>query len=251
MTLSVAIMGHPSRVLSWTALREALGRAGTWPLLSIEVDGLGCWPTARAAWEMGDWASHHMVLQDDTILFRRFLEGVRGAIKARPKSPITFFLKSAKTKAADTAWTRLAYTTSGQCLVMPAGLSKWFLEWEAENCNPDCDIYDGRVALFCEEFDIPVYATIPSLVDHDVLNNPSLLGHPNCSPKRYYVATRFSRYLDASTVNWNLGITSPVRISASPVSNQLKKKTAKARAGLPDTLARIQRIVEGRGYGRA
>ncbi len=203
-------MAHPKRKAQAEALAKQLKRYSfmdvtiTWDRLNSE------WDTGSRAWERGigrgDW---HLVLQDDAILTPNFYENIEGAIKALPtaKTMISLYVGQAKplgrrvkeavAKCYHATWLKHNMLTWGVGVVMPSDHIEPMLEMVSEKRWATTP-YDVRIGMFYQRNIIPIYYTMPSLVDHDE-GLGSLLEHdvPSNEPPR--VAHRLAEGL----VAWN------------------------------------------------
>jgi hypothetical protein len=200
--LSVAIMAHPSRLEHVNGMLEKLGRAVEVDVV-VDHDELGPWPTARRCWEgTPDGASHRLILQDDLILCRDFYVGACRALRARPASPIAFYANVKKietARAAGSSWARVS-DIWGQAQCLPTPYIPKFLEWadqhEKPKLDPKCD--DWLVTEFCRKHRLPVWATVPSLVEHAGASR-SLIGFSNKTKvARWFIGEETS----ALSISW-------------------------------------------------
>lgn len=203
-------MAHPKRKAQAEALAKQLKR---YPFMDVTItwDRLNSeWDTGSRAWSAGigrgDW---HLVLQDDAILTDRFYENLEGAINAlpTPKTMISLYVGQAKplgrrvreavAKCYYATWLRLNMLTWGVAVVMPSDHIEPMLDMVSEKRWAETP-YDVRIGMFYQRNMIPIYYTMPSLVDHDE-GLGSLLDHdvPSDEPPR--VAHRLADGL----VKWN------------------------------------------------
>lgn len=126
-----------------------------------------------------DWATHRLILQDDSEPCDHFAATALAAIEARPDSPIAFFVGGLPADAC--AAIRLA-STKGQRWArlspwsfFPAVASTWpietvrqLLEWvdQAGVSKYLTRADDAVLARFLQQKRISPYATVPSLVQH-------------------------------------------------------------------------------------
>lgn len=204
MNISVTVMAHPSRKARAEALFAELSQYSfcdisiTWDELNIE------WDTGERALRYGigkgDW---HIVVQDDAILSPDFYNNVVGAIKAVPmKTLISLYtgtarpfgarVKAAVDKAYYATWLRHYMLFWGVGILIPSDHIEPMLEFVSDRQ----ELYDTRIGLFYQRNMLPIYYTMPSLVDHDD-DLGSLLDHGNAPEPR--VAHR----LATGPVSWN------------------------------------------------
>lgn len=203
MKISVAIMATHKRQEQAEALYYALS---LYPFSSVTIvydevaDG-----THESEWRngrnsllegvgKGDW---HMVIQDDAILTPNFYENVVGAVHNVPtRSLISLYtgsprpmgkrVKVAVDKAYHATWLQYWLLMWGVCLLIPSGQIEPMLEFADDRGEP----YDTRIGIAYQRNRLPVYYTMPSLVDHDD-DLDSLLDHGKAKGARvaYKVAT--------------------------------------------------------------
>lgn len=202
-------MAHPKRKTQAEALAKQLKR---YPFMdvSITMDRLNSeWDTGSRAWQKGigrgDW---HLVVQDDAVLTDHFYENLENALTTlNTKTMVSLYVGQAKPlgrrvkeavdKAYYATWLRLNMLTWGVAVVMPSDHIEPMLEMVSEPRWAETP-YDVRIGMFYQRNMIPIYYTMPSLVDHDE-GLGSLLEHdvPSDEPPR--VAHRTAKGL----VTWN------------------------------------------------
>jgi hypothetical protein len=193
MTVSITIMAHPKRRQQANLLLAKLGGQNfvqcyiTWDQQNDE------WETGRRALLAGvgkaDW---HVVLQDDAILPANFYDHVTAALNAVPsKSLVSFYtgravpmpkrVGRAVTAAhfSQTSWLRGKLLYWGVCIAMPSEHLESLVEWADTEKAP----YDTRIGMMYHGNMLPVWYSVPSLVDHDD-NLGSLLPGHNEKPGR-------------------------------------------------------------------
>ena len=189
MTITVCIMAHPKRKLQAEYL-QAILQYYPFSEVTIAYDHKDAgshneeWDNGTRALQAGigkgDW---HVVIQDDAILTPNFYENIVSAInnvptktvislytgKARPLGPR---VASAVARCKDETWLTYWLLLWGVGIVLPTSHIEPLLEFVADRTEP----YDTRIGIFYQRNRIPVYYTMPSLVDHDD-DMPSLLDH--------------------------------------------------------------------------
>jgi len=149
----------------------------------------GPWWTARRAWMAGlrGGATHHLVLQDDVIPCRDFLEGAKAALAAVPDQPVSFYANRevvTRIRARnDSAWAVIPDACWGQGLCLPVDQIGHFLRWSDEHIEPDYPHDDDRFVLYFLSLGRFVWYTMPSLLDHAGAGR-SLMGHAGRVPQR-------------------------------------------------------------------
>jgi hypothetical protein len=204
MEISLAIMAHPSRRVQAETLLDQLKQYAfcdisiIWDELNIE------WDTGTRALRYGvgkgQW---HVVIQDDALLTPFFYDNIVGAINTVPvRTLISLYtgtarpygtrVKEAVDKARYATWLRYMLLLWGVGIVIPSDHIEPMLEFVAGRTEN----YDTRIGIFYQRNRLPVYYTMPSLVNHDD-DISSLLGHGvNSAPR---VAHRLAKGL----VCWN------------------------------------------------
>lgn len=189
MNITVAVMAHPKRKKYAEALAKQLKK---YPFMDVTIsyDGVdahthqdewnnGC-RALMAGWERGDW---HVVVQDDAILTPNFYENIEGAIGSVPtRSLISLYtgkprplgsrVQRAVDKVNDETWLSYWLLMWGVGILLPSSHIKPLIEFVNDRTEP----YDTRIGIFYQRNMLPVYYTMPSLVDHND-NIGSLLDH--------------------------------------------------------------------------
>ncbi|PZT77056.1 hypothetical protein DNK56_27920 [Streptomyces sp. AC1-42W] len=186
--LSVVIMTHPNRAEHLAELIAAC--APLTPRTVVDPDPgsfRSALRTAKAAWAaVSTGATHHLVLQDDVVPVPDFARQVRDAIEARPRDAIALYSNwnspqnsylVRRAAACGSAWAPLSPVewTPTLGLVLPADEARQLAAHLAPIPDEVADD-DQMVVLYCQEAGLPVFATVPHLVDHR--GAPSLSEHP-------------------------------------------------------------------------
>lgn len=209
MNITVAVMAHPKRRERAEALALQLKQ---YPFMdvSISYDGVdagshqeewdnGCRALMAGA-QRGDW---HVVIQDDAILTPNFYENVLGAaVNAPTKSLISLYtgkprpmgkrVETAVNKVNDETWLTYILLMWGVGIMLPTGHIEHLIEFVADRTEP----YDTRIGIFYQRNMLPVYYTMPSLVDHDD-DMDSLLDHGKAG------GARVAHRLATGLIKWN------------------------------------------------
>lgn len=154
----------------------------------------------RAGSHLGDW---HIVIQDDAILSPHFYENVVGAINNVPtKTLISLYtgkprplgnrVQRAVDKVNDETWLSYWLLMWGVGILLPSSHIEHLIEFVDDRTEP----YDTRIGIFYQRNRLPVYYTMPSLVDHnDDLD--SLLDHGKAG------GARVAHRLADGVIRWN------------------------------------------------
>jgi hypothetical protein len=203
-------MAHPKRraqvlILQNDLLAQGLEATVTWDRIGSE------WDTGRRAMEagigQGEW---HLVLQDDALITPHFGANLHSAIAAAPSNclislytgqvrPLPSRVIEAVSKAPDGSWLRFYTLMWGVGLLIPSDHIEPMLEFTADPQYAETP-YDSRIGLFYNRNRLPVYYTMPSLVDHaDHLG--SLLEHD------YEPDARKAHRVANGLIHWNDQVT--------------------------------------------
>jgi hypothetical protein len=175
MTLSAAVMAHPSRADMVTQLLTELDRAV--PVVWDEIQDRH--DTGIRAMEAFDPScSHHLVIQDDVIGPRDLLAGIERALRYIPQDepmclytgkvrPFATVIRKAVSEAAgaSASWLTMQGVYWGPGIVVPTAhiphLSAWYRGAGSHVVN-----YDRRVSTWYALREATVWYPFPSLVDH-------------------------------------------------------------------------------------
>lgn len=184
-SLSVAVMTHPSRVASATALARRLAD----PTVRVVLDPRPDDPPATLRTSAEAWAAHspdaenHLVVQDDALPVEGFLDLARAAADAHEGCGVAHYAEwasrnGAAVRMAAAVGARSVETVPDyvpcQALSLPRAAAEeyaafaraWKDPWEAD---------DVVLLRYTEHVGLPVRITVPNLVAHDQL--PSLVGN--------------------------------------------------------------------------
>lgn len=192
INVSIAVMAHPKRSSYAESLYNELTRQKFYSVSLIYDDGPGEWETGKRSLLSHTDSDWHVVIQDDAIISRSFYQNVKNAILHAPQPTLLSFYtgtvrpkvdetKIAIKKAIDNraSWIRSKDLYWGVCIALPTEQIDRVLESAK---NKTC-LYDRRVGWHYAKHSLPVYYSVPSLVDHDYAIG-SLLGHDPKSPRR-------------------------------------------------------------------
>lgn len=185
MKISVAIMAHPKRTSEAAAL---MGELLDYPFvdrrLITDTENIE-WETGKRALEAGiDQGDWHVVIQDDAILTPEFYNNlVNGLNTLGERSLVSLYtgtarplagrVKSAVDRAPDGSWLEFQQLMWGVGIAIPTDHIKPMLEFVE-----DIELqYDNKIGEFYCRNGVPVYYTVPSLVDHDDNLGSLIPGH--------------------------------------------------------------------------
>jgi hypothetical protein len=166
-------MAHPKRKEMVDSLLEKLGPV---PVTWDASDGI--WENRkRATISFNEEATHHLVLQDDSILCRDFLKELEKQIEQRPNHIISLYYGN-RLRARELAENNFKnggveadWLWWGLAVVVPTKLIPDLIKY-ADNIDIPQD--DTRMAMFIRNRGLKVWYPLPSLVDHR--NVGSLIG---------------------------------------------------------------------------
>jgi hypothetical protein len=204
--IAIGIMTHPERAAHAESLRVRLSRqclsaafAGVDALHPFVIEDTwrrGCWLTARETWIAGaaTGADHVLVIQDDAIPCADFVRTLGEVLSARPSDPVSCFTPwpvMRRARALDRRWIELRHFAFTQALAMPRWMVLDAIAWIDANTDPRvCGVYDDtRLGLYFLAHERSVFATAPSLVQHDD-RIQSLIGNPGGRVSEWAVGER-------------------------------------------------------------
>lgn len=183
VNLSATIMAHPARQRFVGELIGALDGP-----VSITWDRQNDrWETGRRSLLAVDPdATHHLVLQDDSVICRDLLASAARAAAEHPDTPISLYLGRqrphgakfitivAAAKAKGQRWVLFPELCWGVAIIIPRNLVEPIVAY-GDKLTKIAN-YDKRISKYLERERIPVWYTLPSLVDHRAgAENPSLI----------------------------------------------------------------------------
>jgi hypothetical protein len=171
-------MAHPKRKEAAEALALQLK---AYPFMDVSIT----WDEKNEEWDTGyraimagaDRGDWHVVLQDDALLTPDFYQNLEGAINSVPErvlislytgtvKPMREEVKLAVEKAYYATWLKHYMLFWGVGFVLPTDHIKPLLEFVSEEQFAGT-LYDIRVGMFYQRHQLPVFYTMPSLVNHD------------------------------------------------------------------------------------
>lgn len=209
MNITVAVMAHPKRRQQAEALAIELKKYSFMDVtIAYDSPKAGShkeeWDNGTTALMRGvgrgDW---HIVVQDDAILTPNFYENIEGAIANVPtKSLISLYtgkprpmgkrVQQAVDKVKDETWLQYWLLMWGVGILIPSSHIEPMIDFVSDREEQ----YDTRIGIFYQRNRLPVYYTMPSLVDHDD-DLDSLLDHGQAK------GARVAHRLATGLVVWN------------------------------------------------
>lgn len=178
MRISVTIMAHPDRRREANALALELGQ---YPFTETSIT----WDERNSEWDTGyrslkygaDKGDWHIVIQDDAILTPDFYRNVLNLITAVPTKtvvslytgkvrPLADRVKEAVDKAPDGSFLNHYMLMWGVGILLPSSHIEPLLDFVSDPRYDDT-AYDIRVGMFYHRNRLPIYYSMPSLVDHN------------------------------------------------------------------------------------
>lgn len=222
--LNVIVQAHPERA----ELAEGLlGCLGTGEIVYDPDPDTGVkspWRTYQACIQRGvELGGPFLVIQEDVIVCDNFVAGVERAVAAQSHNPLAFFVPAkppAYTNAiyraheAGSSWAELPTGTWAPvvALAWPVALAERLLGWmESARIPPAWRADDEIVGRFIYDVDVPILATVPSLVEHpdtvrSVMNHHRRVGDGRDLTRRAYcfIGDEPDRYgCDALSIDWD------------------------------------------------
>ena len=201
---SISIMGVLER---YSFIKEMLKKLPAHTNLILDRAHLGCWQTAKQAWNSYTDAPYHMVLQDDILICDEFEQIVTNIINAAPNRFISLYsLRNVKPKKNDHWATRNETTAQG--LIMPVPMIKEWMAWVNEYClekpHSISDTDDLRMDLWMEFTGNRCWFVFPHIIQH-IGTKSALYGTTHVLPSPYY--TNDTKKL--LETDWTKGLSNP------------------------------------------
>lgn len=208
--ITATVMAHPKRKAQAERLAIELKKYSFMDVSITYDNNNDEWTTGerslRRGIGRGEW---HLVIQDDALLTPNFYENIEGAIAFVPdrvmislyvgtSRPFPARVKAAVDKAYHATWLKHYLLFWGVGILIPSDHIEPMLEFCADPQYADTP-YDARLGIFYQRNMLPVYYTMPSLVDHDDDLGTLIAGHGrDISPER-----RVAHRLATGPVRWN------------------------------------------------
>ena len=211
MKISVTVMAVPQRKLQAEYLRTILSY---YPFADVSVTYDRAykgthgseWANGKASLRAGlGKGDYHVVIQDDAILTPNFYENIEGAIKNCPDQrcmislytgkarPFPKRIQAAVDKAYHATWLRHYLLIWGVGIIVPTAHIEPMIEFVDDWDEP----YDTRIGMFYQRNMIPIYYTMPCLVDHDDELGTVIPGHGTLP------GARVAHKLATGIIQWN------------------------------------------------
>lgn len=173
--------------------------------LSVDFEGVGHWPAARAAWKLSPPAfrdGYRLLMEDDVQPCNDLFRVVEAAVRANPGADIIslFGVRKRLLEAYNLGarWVTARSLSWAQGIMIRSSLVPEFLEFQDRFVKPDYPHGCVRVGIWAIKTGRPIWHTVPCLVEH-LCPNESLLGHRSNS-KNSRVAAVFQ---DSAPMDWD------------------------------------------------
>jgi hypothetical protein len=205
MKISAAIMAHESRINRIDYLLETLGDVPVFMDYGKIGDpgNLGPWGNAKRAWKAFDpKADFHMVVQDDVVFGKRFIERLVGLLsKYGPEYAYCLFANANGPQKDDEFRTALKRPQgiiihkelySAVAVALPTGIIKKMIPFadkaEYDRGRGTWLDDDARISEYLKHIEMKVIYPIPSLVNHNKrLNSLIGLGHNRGRQAKFFI----------------------------------------------------------------
>ena len=169
--LSVALFSHPVRSQKLQRTLQLLGDSVPIEVI-LDKQSEGIWPTAMRAWRAyAPDATHHLVLQDDIIPCRDFLQSIPSIIRHLSKDASVSFCDNVPAMhyalKTNRLWVYSQQVRHAQALLQPVTQIEPFILWSEWNVRPSYYHDDGRLEMYLHSIGKKMWHTAPSLVSHD------------------------------------------------------------------------------------
>lgn len=179
--LAVAIQHHPARAELLPPLLRAMSPATCLIARDPDPDGRpNAWRTYRRALELAPrWASHLLVLQDDVTPSRWLAISAPRVAESRPDALVALFVGGRPQEAAG----KLMRACAADRSLVEIGARRWVpvvaLIWPTAAIPAALEFVDSKrwperfcaddeiVGHIARELELEVWATVPSLVEHE------------------------------------------------------------------------------------
>ena len=189
--LSCAIMAHPKRSRTAHRLADSLPGLSPRVVLDPEPDGPpATLRTARAAWAaVPPNATHHLVLQDDSVPVAGMADTLVGLLSTHPELPVALFCEWGSGTGSMARWASMGGFGLAECvdafvptvgLVLPAATASALVG--AIDSRDPAEADDEVIARFLEGEGRSAFVTVPNLVQHD--GDRSLVGNDHAMGAR-------------------------------------------------------------------
>ena len=205
MKISAAIMAHESRINRIDYLLETLGDVPVFMDYGKIGDpgNLGPWGNAKRAWKAFDpKADFHLVVQDDAIFGKRFVERLSGILKKHGKEYAYCLFANANGRKKDDEFLTALKRPQGiiihkelysaVAVSLPTGIIKKMIPFadkaEYDRGRGTWLDDDARISEYLKHIGMKVIYPIPSLVNHNKrLNSLIGLGHNKGRQAKFFI----------------------------------------------------------------
>jgi hypothetical protein len=199
----IRMMGGPAEITRQTEYWE----------VTKDTLAAGPWPTARRGWLASiraPHATHHVLMQDDAVLCKDFLPGLKAALAEVPPAVVSLFtIHKAVQQARERgdSWIEQPDDMWGVAVVLPSAWVTEFVRWTDANVPAGYLHDERRVSLWMMEHKRLCLSPVPSLVEHGGAVR-STLGHNDA---RCVASWFIGQEASALNVDWSRGALHPLR----------------------------------------
>jgi len=212
--LSISVM-H----CSWSAYRvamlrdiiERLGDLSSLVSFSIcdDVNKNGVWWNCKQAWsKVHPESTHHIVLQDDMMPCKNFIQTLYAIIQMRPENIVHIFASNdaaIKALEEDKHWYTTPDGSWGGSIILPRKHFGW-CEWSDEHFQDLERLYDdARMDFYAICNEQLIWSITPSLIEH-VGYDKSLIRN---APLKYRMSRKYIGDSDPMDIDWSKGANNP------------------------------------------
>ena len=216
VVLSVCILAVRERQGGARRLKRQVGAPAEHMDIVFDERRDGPWPAGQQAWEhRSPKATHHLVLEDDSLVCRDLYEGAKAMVRAVPNAPVMLYATTPP--GADGAYRHALATGRHWVLthgfwtvapILPVDLIDPILDWARNHTRPDWDdSYDKRLSVAVQVLGIDSMVAVPSPVSHD-WSIPSIRGHDHMKDSWQPIPSL--GVASALDVDWGRGADDPV-----------------------------------------
>jgi len=169
--------------------------------------------------------THVLVIQDDVIVCKEFLQTVEKIVELHPDKTISFFSPYQEIEKAirrRQSFIQVDVFYYAQAYVMPIDKVKDFYWFSAEHISPKITQDDRRLAMYHLYHQDPVWVTAPSLVEHLAWDTTTTSSEKGQLPKLKQEARTARRFIGLENSGLDLDWSKPPQITAMPGDFQMQ-----------------------------
>jgi len=210
---------------------ESLRRYGTNSLYDYDFqvftdDSGSSWGGLKGLIESVDSdPTHVLVIQDDVIVCKYFLQTVEKIVELHPKQTISFFSPYQEVEKAirrRQSFIQVGVFYYAQAYVMPTDKIRDFYEFSVKHISQKITQDDRRLAMYHLYHQDPVWVTAPSLVEHLAWDTTTTSSEKGQLPKLKQEARTARRFIGLENSGLDIDWSKPPQISAMPGDFQMQ-----------------------------